>query len=51
MKVRVEFTIDIDPEAWAEEYGVERSEVREDVKQHFVSDAFMSAADLGVLIR
>ena len=32
MKVKIEFTVDIDPEAWAEEYGLARGDVREDVK-------------------
>lgn len=34
MKVRVEMTLDIDAEAWALEYGVSPSEVREDVKEY-----------------
>jgi hypothetical protein len=31
MRVRVAFTVDVAPDAWADEYGVERSEVRADV--------------------
>jgi hypothetical protein len=34
MKVRIVLTVDVDPEAWANEYGVDRSEVREDVKRY-----------------
>lgn len=35
MKVKIEFTVDIDPEAWTMNYGVvgER-EIREDVKMY-----------------
>lgn len=33
MKVRVNVTIEVDAEAWAEEYGCEPSEVRADVKR------------------
>lgn len=32
MKVRVEFTVEIDPKAWALEYGLEPSDVRGHVK-------------------
>lgn len=34
MKVRVTFTVDIDPEAWELIYGVPREQIREDVKYH-----------------
>ena len=32
MKVKINFTVDIDKEAWIIEYGTEPSKVREDVK-------------------
>jgi len=32
MKVRIAVTIEVDPAAWAREYSVATSEVREDVK-------------------
>lgn len=32
MKVRIAFTVDIDPEAWVLEYGTDPSGVREDVQ-------------------
>lgn len=51
MKVKVEFTIDIDADAWAEEYGIDRSAVREDVKDKLATDAVMQTADLGLLVR
>ena len=34
MKVRVSFTVDIDAEAWAREYGVPMNEVRADVNRY-----------------
>lgn len=34
MRVNVNFTVDIDPEAWALVYGVDRAEIRADVKDH-----------------
>jgi hypothetical protein len=34
MKVRVSFTVDINADAWATEYGIEPSGVRDDVKQY-----------------
>lgn len=37
MKVRIAVTVDVDPEAWAEEYGIESSGVREDLKTWVVN--------------
>ena len=37
MKIRVSFTIDVDEEAWSLEYGVDKSEVRQDVKSHVLN--------------
>ena len=31
MKVRVTVTVDIDPDVWMREYGVERAQVRADL--------------------
>lgn len=35
MKVRVSTVVDVDPEAWAREFGVDRKDVREDVRIYF----------------
>ena len=35
MKVKIEFTVNVNPDKWADEYGTERKEVREDVKSYF----------------
>ncbi|WP_431941654.1 hypothetical protein [Nocardia grenadensis] len=35
MKVKIEFTIsDFDDDAWAVEYGLDKADVREDLKNH-----------------
>ncbi len=34
MKVRVTVTVEIDPDAWMQTYGVERDEVRRDVREY-----------------
>lgn len=34
MKVHVSFTLDVDAEAWALAYGVDKSKIREDVKMY-----------------
>jgi hypothetical protein len=34
MKVKVSFTIDINAEAWANEFGLDKSEVRKDVQDY-----------------
>lgn len=31
MKIRIEMTLNVDPDAWATEYSVARTDVREDV--------------------
>ncbi|WP_248579884.1 hypothetical protein [Nocardioides sp. InS609-2] len=49
MKVRVEFTIEVEPAGWVEAYGVEPSEVRADVKDYAHTMVVMHLADLGVL--
>ncbi len=34
MRVRVSITVEVDPEEWLAEYGVERAELREDVNTY-----------------
>lgn len=34
MKVRISYSVDIDAEAWADEFGLEQSEVRADVQRY-----------------
>lgn len=35
VKIRLTFTVDIDPDEWVRSYGVERSDVRSDVYSYF----------------
>lgn len=44
MKVQIKVTIEVDPADWAEEFGLERSEVRTDVKNYFSNAILQSAA-------
>jgi len=34
MKISITLTIDVDPEQWADNYGIEKSDVRGDVKTY-----------------
>jgi hypothetical protein len=34
MKIKCSFTVEVDPEDWAEAFGLERSEVRKDVQTY-----------------
>ena len=47
MKVKITQTVEIDEKAWALIYGVELSDVRDDVKRYF-ADAQERAEALGV---
>ena len=47
MKVKVEVTLDVNPEAWVDDFGVARSEVREDVKGYFAGLCIEHAQTLG----
>ena len=48
MKIRISETINVDAEAWAYEYGIEVSEVRDDVKAYFASWLQQKIEDLGL---
>ncbi len=50
MQVKVSFTVDVDEEAWSQEYGTQTAaETRGDVKRHVQSYAVMQLQSLGVL--
>lgn len=39
MKIKIEFTLDVDPEAWSSNYGVKgAAEIREDVRAYVQND-------------
>ncbi len=44
MKVRVVLTVDVDPEVWEETYGADRTDLRQEVKDHVSNDIAESAA-------
>lgn len=55
MKVRISFTVDVDPDAWVEEYGwsseAALSDIRADVQEH-ARDSILGQFDsLGLLAR
>lgn len=49
MKVRVAFTIDVDPATWSAEYGIEPAEVRRDVQDHAEQSIRAHFDSVGVL--
>lgn len=38
MKIVVQVVVEVDPEAWADEYGISKSEVRQDIKDYVLSN-------------
>jgi hypothetical protein len=49
MKVQVTVTVEIDPQAWADEYGTEIGSVRADVKRHAAQIVQQHFDSVGVL--
>ena len=35
MKIKISYTLEVDPQEWADEYRIDKSEVRDDVKTYF----------------
>lgn len=35
MKIKITQVVDIDQQSWADEYGIDLKDVRQDVKDHF----------------
>lgn len=48
MKVRILQTVYVDPEAWADEFGIDVSEVRVDVGNYFAGSAQVQVDLLGL---
>jgi hypothetical protein len=46
MKVKISFTVDIDPKQWADTYGIVVSDVREDVKDYVRSMVITQLAEV-----
>jgi len=51
MKINIDFTVDIDVEAWWSNYSVEPSEVREDVKCYVEYGTHDQFKGLGLLVK
>jgi hypothetical protein len=53
MKVQIKVTVEVDPQQWADEYGCERSEVRDDVRSYFTNhiQGAQSVEDAGLTVR
>jgi hypothetical protein len=49
MKIKVIVGLDIDADAWMDEYGIERSEVRSDVIEHVGQSIRAHLSSLGLL--
>lgn len=49
MKVKVTVTVDIDVAAWTEAYGIDRTEVPQDVRAYIANGATEHLRDLGLL--
>lgn len=37
MKIAVTVVIEVDAEAWADEYGIDKADVRDDIKQYVLT--------------
>ena len=49
MKIKIEFTVDVDVDAWDLNYGTNRNEVRDDVKGYIKNIALSQLDVVGVL--
>ena len=49
MKIKIEFTVDVDVDAWELNYGTNRNEVRDDVKGYIKNIALSQLDVVGVL--
>ena len=49
MENKIEFTVDVDPEAWELNYGTGRNEIRNDVKGYVENIVFGQLDVVGVL--
>ena len=51
MKIKVEFTVEIDAQQYADEYQIELSEVRADVKEKMFQEAHSSFDSIGIEVK
>ena len=50
MKIKIEFTVNIDPHAWELEYGTPRNEIRECVQSYVKHGTLEQFDSLGVAL-
>jgi hypothetical protein len=50
MKIRVSFVLNIDADAWALEYGLDKSEVRADVQEHTYQNVWAHYSGMDLLL-
>jgi hypothetical protein len=48
MKVRIDFTLEIDQQQWADAFCISTNEVREDVKEYVRNIVVMQMQEIGV---
>ena len=48
MKVKISFTIDINADSWAAEFGIDKADVRKDVQSYVGSEAWANLRDRGL---
>jgi hypothetical protein len=51
MKIHLSIVVEVDPKAWANEYGIEPREVRSDVKLYFDSFVQEHVNNLGLQVK
>lgn len=51
MKVKVTVTLDVDADAWAREFYLDREDVREDVQIYFADTCHEQLASLGLNLK
>ncbi len=49
MKIKIDFTVDVDPDAWELNYGTPRSEIRDNVKDYVLNIVLGQLDVVGVL--
>lgn len=48
MKIKIEFTVGVDQQAWADEYGIDLKDVRADVKMYCRDACVMQIQEMGL---
>ena len=51
MKVKISFTIDVDPDEWIANYDCDKKDVRADVNDYVYHGTYAQFADMGYLTK